>query len=57
VGRTAKGVHARLVTALLVAAGDDSERGFDVFALDHPAVRGAAVLQRNNPQTQERLFR
>jgi len=35
---------------------NDINRGFDVFALDHPAVVGAASLQRDNPQTQERLF-
>jgi hypothetical protein len=36
--------------------GNDINRGFDVFALNHPAVAGAATLNRDNPQTQERLF-
>jgi hypothetical protein len=36
---------------------NDSNRGFDVFSIDHRSVRGAARLKRNNPQTQERLFR
>ncbi|MDX8056237.1 hypothetical protein SK571_43265 [Lentzea sp. BCCO 10_0798] len=35
---------------------NDINRGLDVFALDHPATVGAASLQRDNPQTQERLF-
>jgi hypothetical protein len=35
---------------------NDIDRGFDVFSLDHPAVVGAATLDRDNPQTQERLF-
>jgi len=35
---------------------NDISRGFDVFALDHPAVEGAALLDRDNPQTQERLY-
>jgi hypothetical protein len=35
----------------------DIERGFDVFSIDHRSVRGAAQLNRDNPQTQERLFR
>jgi hypothetical protein len=36
---------------------NDINRGFDVFFLSHPFVRGAAKLFRDNPQTQERLFR
>lgn len=36
---------------------NDITRGLDVFALDHPAVDDAAELGRDNPQTQERLFR
>jgi hypothetical protein len=36
---------------------NDINRGLDVFAIDHPAVEGAATLNRDNPQTQERLFR
>jgi hypothetical protein len=36
---------------------NDIARGFDVFSIDHQSVRGAARLNRNNPQTQERLFR
>ncbi|HSI80292.1 MAG TPA: hypothetical protein VK919_06530 [Solirubrobacterales bacterium] len=36
---------------------NDIERGVDIFELDHPAVEGAATLFRDNPQTQERLFR
>jgi len=39
-----------------LAYANDSERGFDVFTLDHPFVAGAASLFRDNPQTQERLF-
>lgn len=35
---------------------NDIVRGFDVFSLAHPSVAGAAVLDRDNPQTQERLF-
>jgi hypothetical protein len=35
---------------------NDSDRGFDVFSIAHPAVAGAATLERDNPQTQERLF-
>jgi hypothetical protein len=35
---------------------NDIVRGFDVFSLDHPSVVGAALLDRDNPQTQERLF-
>ena len=35
---------------------NDIDRGFDVFSLDHPSVAGAATLDRDNPQTQERLF-
>ena len=35
---------------------NDIVRGFDVFSLAHPAVAGAALLERDNPQTQERLF-
>ena len=37
--------------------GNDITRGFDVFSINHPAVAGAAVLSRDNPQTQEVLFR
>ncbi|MBC6450148.1 LVIVD repeat-containing protein [Actinokineospora xionganensis] len=36
--------------------GNDINRGVDIFAIDHPAVAGAALLARDNPQTQERLF-
>jgi hypothetical protein len=36
---------------------NDIERGFDVFSIDHRSLRGAANLKRDNPQTQERLFR
>ncbi|CRK55138.1 putative secreted protein [Alloactinosynnema sp. L-07] len=36
--------------------GNDILRGVDVFAINHSAVAGAALLQRNNPQTQERMF-
>jgi hypothetical protein len=35
---------------------NDINRGLDVFSLDHPSVAGAATLDRNNPQLQERLF-
>jgi hypothetical protein len=35
---------------------NDIDRGFDVFSLSHPSVAGAATLDRDNPQTQERLF-
>jgi hypothetical protein len=35
---------------------NDIARGFDVFKLTHPAVRAAAKLFRDNPQTQEVLF-
>ena len=35
---------------------NDIARGFDVFGIDHPSVRGAATFFRDNPQTQERLF-
>jgi hypothetical protein len=35
---------------------NDISRGFDVFSLAHPSVAGAAQLDRDNPQTQERLF-
>jgi hypothetical protein len=35
---------------------NDIDRGLDVFSLGHPAVAGAAVLERDNPQTQERLY-
>jgi hypothetical protein len=35
---------------------NDIARGFDVFKLTHPAVRAAARLVRDNPQTQEVLF-
>lgn len=35
---------------------NDPERGFDVFSVDHPSLRGSAFLYRNNAQTQERLF-
>ena len=37
--------------------GNDIARGLDVFSLAHPSVVGAASLSRDNPQTQERLFR
>lgn len=36
---------------------NDITRGFDVFSINHPAVAGAATLSRDNPQTQEVLFR
>jgi hypothetical protein len=36
---------------------NDINRGFDVFFVKHPALRGAARLFRDNPQTQERLFK
>jgi hypothetical protein len=36
---------------------NDSARGFDVFDVLHPSLEGAARLDRDNPQTQERLFR
>jgi hypothetical protein len=36
---------------------NDINRGLDVFSLDHQSVAGAARLFRDNPQTQERLFR
>ncbi len=36
---------------------NDINRGVDIFSVDHPALVGAANLSRNNPQTQERLFR
>jgi hypothetical protein len=36
---------------------NDIERGFDVFFVDHRSLAGAAHLFRDNPQTQERLFR
>jgi hypothetical protein len=36
---------------------NDIDRGVDVFSLDHASLRGAARLSRDNPQTQERLFR
>jgi hypothetical protein len=35
---------------------NDIDRGFDVFSLDHESVEGAALLDSNNPQTQEVLF-
>jgi hypothetical protein len=35
---------------------NDINRGLDVFSLDHPSVAGAATLDRDNPQLQERLF-
>ena len=35
---------------------NDIARGLDVFSIAHPAVAGAATLDRDNPQTQERLF-
>ena len=35
---------------------NDIARGFDVFSVDHPAVEGAATLDRDNPQTQTRVF-
>jgi hypothetical protein len=35
---------------------NDINRGLDIFSIDHAAVEGAATLERNNPQTQERLF-
>ena len=31
--------------------------GLDVFSVSHPSLAGAASLSRDNPQTQERLFR
>lgn len=34
---------------------NDIARGFDVFSLTHPAVAGAVLLERDNPQTEERL--
>lgn len=34
---------------------NDITRGFDVFSLAHPAVAGAVLLERDNPQTEERL--
>jgi hypothetical protein len=37
--------------------GNDINRGFDVFSLSHPSVIGAATFDRDNPQTQEVLFR
>jgi hypothetical protein len=36
---------------------NDIDRGLDVFSIAHPSVAGAATLDRDNPQTQERLFR
>jgi hypothetical protein len=35
---------------------NDIARGVDIFAVNHPALAGAATLARNNPQTQEKLF-
>jgi hypothetical protein len=35
---------------------NDIVRGFDVFSFAHPAIAGAALLSRDNPQSQERLF-
>lgn len=35
---------------------NDITRGFDVFAVSHPSLAGAATLARDNPQSQERLF-
>jgi LVIVD repeat len=35
---------------------NDSDRGVDVFKVDHPALAGSDFLYRNNPQTQERLI-
>jgi hypothetical protein len=36
--------------------GNDIGRGLDVFAVDHPALDGAAALERDNPQTQTQVF-
>jgi hypothetical protein len=36
---------------------NDISRGVDIFSVDHPSLAGAADLFRDNPQTQERLFR